>query len=82
MNDPKHDDCSQVIMVTPFVYIGDTAWRERMGVENLKRIVFLTRGTCNDERQKGRSHPLLRWPRKTNRDLRTFLLASARTALG
>ena len=42
VNGPKHDDCSQVIVVPPFVYIGLTPWRERIGVPNVSRIVFLT----------------------------------------
>ena len=37
MNGPKHDDCSQVITVPPFVYIGLIAWRERIGVANVRK---------------------------------------------
>ena len=59
----------------PFACIGLTALRERIGVAPDYE-------TCKDERQKDRSHPLLRWPRQTNHDLLAFLLASASTALG
>ena len=42
MNDHKHDDCSQVIVVPPFVYIRLAARRERIGVANVRMTVFLT----------------------------------------
>ena len=42
MNGPKHDDCPQVIIVHPYVYIRLTAWQERIGVANVRRIEFLT----------------------------------------
>ena len=41
-NGAKHADCCQVVFVPLFVYIGLTAWRERIGVTNVRRIVFLT----------------------------------------
>ena len=42
MNGPKQDDSSQVIIVPLFVYVVLTAWRERIGVANVRRMVFLT----------------------------------------
>ena len=39
MNGPKHDDCSQVIIVSPFVYTGPKVWRELIGVANEKDSV-------------------------------------------
>ena len=42
MNGPKHEDCSQLIIVPPFVYIGLKAWRDLIGFANVRSIVFLT----------------------------------------
>ena len=80
MNGPT-DDYLHVIIVPPFQLHESSGFartnqsREPQNdtAPDYKGLVTMS-GSRVDERQQGRSHPLLRWPGQTNRDPRSSSL--------